>query len=146
MSFVEWSALGIFLVLLELFSPGIYLIWFGFAALAVGGIDYYEDLSLTYQLIAFSVLSAVMAYAGFYIYRLVLKHGKKPEYPHLNNLAGQHIGKTVALISDVKDGETKVKVGDSVWIAHTNENLKANDMVKITGVEPNGVVFTVESL
>lgn len=144
MTFIEWSALGIFLVLLELFSPGIYLIWFGFAALAVAAIDYYEDISLTYQLIIFSGLSAVMAVIGFYIYRVLLAHGKKSEYPHLNDLAGQHIGKTVALLNDVKDGETKVKVGDSVWIAHTKEKLKAGDKVKIISVEKNGVVFNVE--
>lgn len=146
MTFIEWSALGIFLVLLELFSPGIYLIWFGFSALAVAGIEYYEEIGLTQQLIVFGLLSAVMASIGFFVYRWFLKHGKKTDYPYLNDLAGQHIGKTVALLNNVKNGETKVKVGDSVWLATTKDKLKAGDKVKIIGIEKNGVVFIVEAI
>lgn len=146
MTFVEWSALGIFLILLELFSPGIYLIWFGISALIVSGVEYYEEVTLTEQLILFGVLSAVAASAGFFIYRVVLKLFDKSDYPYLNDLAGQHIGKTVVVLNNVRNGETKIKVGDSVWLAVTKEKLTAGDKARIVGVEKNGVVFVISAL
>ncbi len=145
MTFIEWAALGIFLVLLELFSPGIYLIWFGFSALGVAGVQYAYELSFTYQLICFSVLSAVMASVGFFIYRFILKRSDN-QYPHLNDLAGQHVGKTVVVLNNVHNGETKIKIGDSVWLAVCKENLKAGEKAKIVGVEKNGVVFVITAL
>ena len=145
MTFIEWGALGIFLVLLELFSPGIYLIWFGLSALAVAGVQYMNEVPLTEQLIMFSGLSAVMALIGFFVYRVILNRSDD-QYPHLNDLAGQHIGKTVVVLNNVRNGETKIKIGDSVWLAVCQQNLKAGDKAKIVGVEKNGVVFVISAL
>ena len=71
MSYIEWSALGILLILLELFAPGVYLIWFGFAGLAMAGLTFFNaELTLTVQLLSFSFISVVMGCIGFYVYAL----------------------------------------------------------------------------
>lgn len=145
MSYIEWAALGLLLVLLELFVPGMYLIWFGFAGLAVSGLVYFYTFSLTLQLILFAVFSGALAYIGFICYKKILKKSKEPEeYKNLNDLAAQHIGETVILTQEVIDGKTKVKVGDSVWMALCDENLKKGSQVTIVGVK-NNLIFIVQS-
>ena len=64
-------------------------------------------------------------------------------YKHLNDPAGQHIGKTYLLAEDVVDGRSKALIGDSVWIVECEDDLKKGDKVKITGVE-NGVILKAE--
>lgn len=144
MSYIEWAALGVFLVLLELFVPGTYLIWFGIAGLIVSIIVYFYTLSLTIQLITFALFSAVFAYIGLICYRKIMKKIKENgKYRELNDLASQYVGQTVTLNQDVVDGKTKVKVGDTVWLAESDKSLKKGDSVVITGVK-NGLIFTVK--
>ena len=145
MTYVEWSVLGALLLLLELFVPGIYLIWFGIAGLIVGGITYVFELSLAVQIFCFAIASVISTVVGFRIYKKLLKT-KKPEYPHLNDLASQYLGKNVELIADVVNGETKVKVADSVWIASCKEDLKAGDSARVVGVAKNGVILIIQSI
>ena len=145
MTYVEWSVLGALLLLLELFVPGVYLLWFGIAGLIVGCITYMLELSLFWQWACFAGLSVVTTVVGFYIYKKVIKRSKS-EYPHLNDLASQYLGKTVELIADVVNGETKVKVADSVWIASCKEDLKVGDIARVVGVAKNGVILIIQSI
>lgn len=145
MSYLEWSALGLILILFELFVPGVYLFWFGLAGLAVSWGIYMMLIpeSVTVQLFAFSVFSCLTTLAGVYIYKKVENKFKGvKEYKNLNDLAGQYVGQVATLTQDAVDGKSKVKVGDSVWLAMTNEDLKAGEKVLITGVE-KGVIFIV---
>lgn len=144
MSYIEWAALGIFLVLLELFVPGTYLIWFGIAGLIVSAIVYFFALTLSVQLIIFAVLSGVFAYIGLICYQKIMRKVKEPEeYKNLNDLASQYVGQNVILTQDVVDGKTKVKVGDSVWLALCEKPLKKGASVTIRGVK-NGLIFIVQ--
>ena len=61
MTYIEWGVLGLLLVLLELFMPGIYLFWFGLAGITVSTSLYFELIpdTVTAQLILFSISSCV---------------------------------------------------------------------------------------
>lgn len=145
MSYLEWSALGLLLILFELFIPGVYLFWFGLAGLAVSWGVYMLLIpeTVTVQLFAFSILSCLTTLSGVYIYKKVENKFKGvKEYKNLNDLASQYIGQIATLTQDTVDGKSKVKVGDSVWLAMTNEDLKAGEKVLITGVE-KGLIFIV---
>ena len=145
MSYLEWSALGLILILFELFVPGVYLFWFGLAGLAVSWGIYMMLIpdTVAMQLFAFSVFSCLTTFAGVYIYKKVESKFKGvKEYKNLNDLASQYVGQVATLTQDAVDGKSKVKVGDSVWLAMTNEDLKAGEKVLITGVE-KGVIFIV---
>ena len=144
MTYIEWAALGTFLALLELFVPGVYLVWFGLAGLLLSGLTYFYEISLMWQLIWFSISSAILAGIGFSVYRKVLKRETEHEnYPHLNDLASQYVGKIVTLQTNVVDNEAKVKVGDTVWLAKSETPMKAGDKAKVIGVE-KGVVLIIE--
>ncbi len=145
MSYLEWSALGLILILFELFIPGVYLIWFGIAALAVSWGVYMVLIpdTVTMQLVAFSIFSCLATLSGMYLYKKAENHFKGvKDYKNLNDLAAQYVGQVATLTQDTVDGKSKVKVGDSVWLAVTNEDLKAGEKVLITGVE-KGLIFIV---
>lgn len=145
MTYIEWGILGLFLVLMELFTPGTYLIWFGLSALFVTSGLYFDFIpeTVNYQLVAFALASLVFAGLGMFVYRAMnKKFSSNDGHVHLNDLASQYLGQTATLIQDVQDGKSKVKVGDTVWLAKCGEDLKAGDKVLIAGVE-KGLIFIV---
>lgn len=146
MTYLEWLLIGLTCVFLELFLPGVYLIWFGFSAFVTAGIAFAFEWNLTYQLVLFAVLSAVFACIGWRVYARVIKTEPLPkEYRHLNDMAGTYIGKQFLLIEDVVDGRSKVKVGDTVWIAACREKLKKGQIVTVVSVS-EGVILNVEKM
>ncbi len=144
MGYLSWFAIGVLLMLAELFVPGTYLIWFGFSAFAMGIIVSIFSLSAIEILVLFALISAVFAGFGWYAYAKVLNKTKVPEkYKYLNDMAGAHIGKIYNLSEDVVDGRAKAKVGDSFWLVEIDEPLKKGAKVKITDVK-DGVILVAE--
>ena len=144
MSNMEWFSLGLMLVLLELFVPGVYLVWFGLSAFVTGALTIYHDFTVIEQSLVFGLISVVFALTGWFFYGRIMKRSKVSDrYKHLNDPAGQHIGKRNLLAVDVGVGRSKALIGDSVWIVECEDDLKKGDKVKITGVE-NGVILKAE--
>ncbi len=144
MTYLGWFTFGLVLVLLELFLPGTYLIWFGLAAFVMGVLVNFVLLSGIEILVYFALVSAVFAGIGWYVYTKIINKSKVPEkYKYLNDMAGAHIGKVYNLSEDAVDGRAKAKIGDTFWLIEVDGNLKKGDKVKITGVE-NGVILKAE--
>ena len=56
----HWWVLGVVLVILEVFSPGVFFLWLGIAAGLVGLVMYaYPELPVAGQLLAFALFSVV---------------------------------------------------------------------------------------
>ena len=141
MTYIQWLSLGLILILLEFFVPGTYLIWFGFSACVIGVAVIYGTFTLTEQLVMFSIISAIFAVLGLYVYSKIMRMVKPPkDAPHLNDMAAQYVGRSFKLVQDVVDGRSKVAVGDTVWIVECPDGLKAGEIVKITAVR-DGVVL-----
>lgn len=146
MSNLEWLIVGLALVLLELFVPGTYLIWFGFAGLLVAVLTSFFAWALITQVVVFTIFSFLFALIGWRVYgRLITKTPSNSEYRHLNDFASQYIGKKYMLDEDVVDNRSKVRVGDTVWIAACNEPLKKGQTVEVVGVK-KGVILEVKSV
>ena len=140
----NWVVIGLVLSLLELLVPGVYLIWFGFAAFAMSILLCFMPLILTTQLIWFATFSAIFALIGLFVYGYIFKKTKVPTaYKNLNDSAAQYVGLTVTLTEDVVDNQTKVKIGDTFWLATTKKTLKKGDIAKITGVKDN-LILVIE--
>ena len=134
MSYMEWFSLGLLLVLLELFVPGVYLVWFGLSAFVTGALTIYHDFTVIEQSLVFGLISVVFALTGWFFYGRIMKRSKVSDrYKHLNDPAGQHIGKTYLLAEDVVDGRSKALIGDSVWIVECEDGLKKGDKVITAG-------------
>ena len=141
---VAWATIGLMLTIFELFVPGTYLIWFGLAAFVVSGYTWLTGVGITDQLIVFAIFSAIFAFLGLYVYKAIFERMKVDDkYKDLNDPAKQYVGRTVTLTRNVEDNNTKVKIGDTVWLAYSKDNLKKGDKAKVTAVK-DGVVLVIE--
>lgn len=137
-----WLLIGLLLSLLELAVPGTYLIWFGFASFAMSVLTLIVELDITAQLFWFALFSAVFAVIGLYAYQYIFKRTKTPKkYQNLNDSAQQLIGRKVTVVEDIEDNQTKVKVGDSFWLAYSEKPFKKGDTAKVTGVKDSLILI-----
>ena len=141
---VAWATIGLMLTIFELFVPGTYLIWFGLASFVVSFYVWFTGVGITDQLIVFAIFSAIFAFLGLYVYKAIFERTKTDDkYKDLNDPAKQYIGRLVTLTQNVDDNNTKVKIGDTVWLAYSEQDLKKGDKAKVTGVK-DGVVLVVK--
>ncbi len=139
---VNWIIAGLALSLLELIVPGVYLIWFGLAAFVVGIAVYFLPIELTTQLIVFAIASGIFAVIGVAVYRYVFSKAQVPaEYKNLNNTAEQYVGQLVTVAEDAEDNRTKVKIGDTYWLASCKKAFKQGDTAKVVGVKDSLILI-----
>ena len=139
---VNWIIAGLALSLLELIVPGVYLIWFGLAAFVVGIAIYFIPMVFTTQLIIFAIASGIFAVIGVVVYRNIFNRVKVPsEYRNLNNTAEQFVGQLVTISEDAADNRTKVKIGDTYWLASCQKPFKKGDTAKVVGVKDSLILI-----
>ena len=139
---VNWVIAGLALSLLELIVPGVYLIWFGFAAFVVSIAVYFMPLEFTTQLIVFAIASGIFAVIGVAVYRYIFSKTQVPaEYKNLNNTAEQYVGQLVTVAEDTADNRTKVKIGDTYWLASCQKPFKQGDTAKVVGVKDSLILI-----
>ena len=139
---VNWVIAGLALSLLELIVPGVYLIWFGFAAFVVSIAVYFMPLEFTTQLIFFAIASGIFAVIGVAVYRYIFSKAQVPaEYKNLNNTAEQYVGQLVTVAEDTADNRTKVKIGDTYWLASCQKPFKQGDTAKVVGVKDSLILI-----
>lgn len=137
-----WLLVGLLLSLLELVVPGVYLIWFGFASFAMSLLVLTVTLDITAQLFWFALFSAVFAIVGLFAYRYIFKRTQTPkEYQNLNDSAKQMVGRKVTVTEDSEDNQTKVKIGDTFWLAYSEKPFKKGDTAKVIGVKDSLILI-----
>lgn len=146
MSFFEslgawnWLIAAGLLFILEVFAPGVFLMWFGVAAAVVGMIALAFDIPLLAQALIF----AVAAIASVLIGRGLFPYTEQVSDQSSLNLRGQqYVGKTFVLEQPILEGRGKLKVGDTLWSAE-GPDLAAGARVKVTAVK--GTVLVVEGV
>ena len=137
-----WLIMGVLLMIAELFVPGVFVIWLGLAAVLNGILLSFIDMRFSFQLLSFAGFSIVCVLLGWYVYGQVMIHSSKKEYSSLNNGAEAFIGKEYLLTEDVVNGRSKVRVGDTVWLAQAPNGLKAGTPVVVEKVD--GVLLFVK--
>ncbi|MEK1886299.1 MAG: NfeD family protein [Phyllobacterium sp.] len=131
----NWVVLGLVLMIFEVAAPGIFFLWFGIAAIVVGGLAilFGDALGLTWQIqvIVFLVLSVIAVFIGR---KLVGATDTVSDEPLLNRRAEQLVGLVVTLEEATVNGRGRARVGDSLWRV-TGPDLAAGTRVRITGVD-----------
>ncbi|MCB1830792.1 MAG: NfeD family protein [Chromatiaceae bacterium] len=136
----HWWVLSVVLIILETFSPGVFFIWMGVAAAAVGLVMLlFPDLGWEYQLLLFALVSV----ASVVLWRLLLdRHPTETDQPRLNRRGEQYIGRTFTLDEPIVNGLGKIRVDDSTWKIE-GEDCIAGTRIRVVGVD--GVVLKVEN-
>ena len=134
----HWVVLGIALVLLELAVPAFFLVWFGLGALIVGVVLLaIPSLSFAWQILIWIVFSLAFIWMWFKVF--------KPGFykTRAGMSKGAVIGEIGLVIRDIRPFEKgqirfqKPMLGDEVWEAIADEEIKAGERVRVLDVEGN---------
>ncbi len=135
-----WLTTGLILCAAEMFVPGIFLLWFGLAAIATGAIELVVELSAAIALIIFALLSIAFALIGRKIYGPM---GKSIESMP-GHRAAALIGREFILDQPITQGFGRIRVDDTVWRVR-GADQPSGAKVRVKQVEDE-VLLIVESV
>ena len=133
-----WLILAACLLVLEMLAPGIFLMWFGLAALVTGVAALRYDIAWQWQLIWFCGLSLVTV---ILVNRYLRKNPGETDAPLLNKRAVQLVGQTLTLVDSIENGRGSVRAGDTIWRVE-GPSLPKGTTVKVVGAD--GSMLRVE--
>jgi membrane protein implicated in regulation of membrane protease activity len=135
----NWVAIGLVLLVMEIALPGVFLLWFGMAAIVVGALSIMFHNAAFWpweaQIVVFLILSLVMAYFG----KRMMDKGDVTDEPLLNKRSEQLIGRTATLGEPIKEGYGRIRIDDSQWRVK-GPDLPAGARVKISAVDGGELV------
>ena len=135
----NWLILAVLLFILETVVPGVHFLWFGIAAVVVGGLAVATGIGWPWQLVAFGVISVLTV---FWVRRFCrARGGHTADLPDLNIRGQQYIGRSLVVEQAIQNGRGKVRVGDTLWQAE-GPDCPAGARVKVTATR--GTVLVVE--
>jgi len=132
-----WGVAAAALAIMELFAPGVFMIWLAGAA-AITALLAALGLGWAWQLLAFAVLSVL---AVFTARRVVSRNPTRSDAPGLNRRAETLVGVTVIVTAPFVAGQGQVRLGDSVWPAQ-GPDLGVGAAARVIAVE--GATLVVE--
>lgn len=128
-----WLLAAALLGILEVFIPGIFLVWMAAAAAVTGVIVAVTGIALPFQLGTFALLAIAAVYSGRQHYD---RNPVDSDDPKLNDRTARLIGQSVTVVTAIEHGEGRVKVGDSVWTAR-GPDAAVGARVTVTGAQGN---------
>lgn len=137
-----WVTIGLLALMAEIFLPGVYLIWFGLAAITTGLVSlalWNQSVWIwQVQFLSFALLSLVYVLAAR---RYMKSDDNSSDQPHLNNREASMIGRTATLIDAIENGYGRIRLEDSVWRV-SGADAPAGSRVMIVGA--NSQILQVE--
>ncbi|UXN07413.1 MULTISPECIES: NfeD family protein [unclassified Bartonella] len=140
-----WLIAGFILLVLELFVAGVYLMWFGLAAIATAIVVWLLEGHFPIfamwqtQLFIFIIFSVITVLIGVKLNQ----KSKMTDAPFLNNRTEELIGYVSTLEEPIINGKGRLRIGDSLWNI-IGPDLPQGTTVRIKSYQ-NGF-FEVESI
>lgn len=132
-----WTIVAACLGLAELHVPGSYLIWIALGGALTAALTSVFELSITAQIGGFIIASAISCGAGFLVYRRV--DPQQFGTSTLNRRGLLMVGARGVVCSRIMNGEGKVRLGDTVWLAIGPEIAEGASVV-VTSVHGSRLV------
>jgi membrane protein implicated in regulation of membrane protease activity len=109
----NWLIFGVILMALELLAPGVFLFWFGLAALLVGLASFVFAPSWELQILMFALFAA----AAVPLWRRIARSTAVPNAtnPFLNRRSAGLVGRVFTLEKPIIDGSGTVRIDDTIW-------------------------------
>lgn len=108
----NWFIAAALLFVLEVITPGAFMLWLGFSAAAVGVISLGITWSWQAQCAAFVLFSAAL----FPLWRRFQHVAKAPsDQPLLNQRTQGYVGQVFTLDKPIVDGTGAIRIGDTTW-------------------------------
>ena len=137
-----WFAVAIGFLVLELITTQFISIWFAVSALITGIIKVIaNDLPMTWQIVIFVVLSAILVAASRPLVKKYLKKGDEAK----TNM-DLNIGKKVIVTETINNIEEKglVKLNGIIWTARSDDDsiIEQDSLVTIKQFEGNKIIVS----
>ena len=139
-SWSDWLAIGVLLLILEIFGAGVYLLCIGSAAVLMGAVVFVLPLPWAAQYLLFALLSVV---TGVLWWKRQRREVSNEPDSGLNQRGRELLGREFELMEPIIDGRGRIRAGDSVWLV-SGPDLPAGSSVRVIGQE--GTVLKVITL
>ncbi|MEM6665277.1 MAG: NfeD family protein [Pseudomonadota bacterium] len=136
----SWAVLGAVLLGLELLIPGIFLFWFGLAALALAVQIALIPVPWQAQIVLFLVYSGLLILLARRLDRKD-KNANNTDAPDLNARNKALVGRVATLAAPIKDGFGEVRLDDTIWRVK-GPDTPAGRQVRVSDF--SGALLTVE--
>lgn len=134
-----WLIIGFVLLILELMIPGVFLMWWGFAAMMTAVMANF--VSLAWQVTFFAILATIFSLAWWKYQRN--KDDVDDRHTALN-AREHHLMGSYGIVEEIIQGSIiRAKFGDTTWKVQ-GENLCVGDKVQVIGTE--GIVLQVRKI
>ncbi len=127
-----WFIVAGLLLLGELFSPGVFLMWLAGAAALTGVGAHFLTLNWQSEVALFAVLSVVLVFASWNWVKA--QRSPKSDQPHLNLRHGAFVGRVFVLEQAIVNGSGKLRIDDTIWDVD-GPDLPLGTRVKVTGLQ-----------
>jgi inner membrane protein len=134
-----WFIIAGLLLIGELLSPGVFMMWLAGAAVITGFADLAFSLGWAGEIITFGLTALLTVFASWK--HVTSRWSPVSDQPHLNQRHHAYVGRTVALDQAIINGHGKVRLEDALWDVD-GEDAPAGTMVKLTGVNGLRLVAT----
>lgn len=135
-----WWAIAVLLLGIEVLLPTFFILWLGVAGVVVGFIAFFlPELSWQNQVIIFTILAVVITVVGRRVFR---PQNLESDRPGLNIRGADMIGRKYTTEQAFKDGQGSLNIGDSRWMARSEdgEPIKKDVRVEIVNVDASVLV------
>ena len=138
----HWVIFGLLLMLSEIFLVSFFVLWFGAAAIVIGGAVYlFPDISLTWQIFLWTLLSSVLAW-GWFKFLKPLSIDKTKAGLSREAIVGE-TGQVLSPPHDDIKGKLRFPapiLGDDEWQIISPESLSIGDRVRVTDISGNSLI------
>jgi membrane protein implicated in regulation of membrane protease activity len=130
--FAFWAIGALVLFAAEAMAPGAFMLWFGFAAVAMAvAVLLAPGLGWLAQAVLFSVLALI----SVAVYRKWFRgKGRQSDKPLLNRRAEQLVGNVAVLDQAIAAGRGRVKIDDAFWTVE-GPDLPVGTRVRVVAVD-----------
>ena len=137
--FAFWAIGALVLFAAEAMAPGAFMLWFGFAAVAMALVVLVAPgLGWLAQAVLFSVLALI----SVAVYRRWFRgKGRQSDKQLLNRRAEQLVGSVAVLDQAIEGGRGRVKIDDAFWTVE-GPDLPVGMRVRVVAV--NGMTLKVQ--
>jgi len=122
-----WAIIGMVLLLIEPFVPGVYALWIGIAALFTAVIAFIAPGLDVWLLLVFAVATLLSAIGGSRIYARL-----STSTPAINDMQNQLIGKHGVCIAVGQNNQIRIRVNGIEWAAIADDVITIHDAVVVT--------------
>ncbi|MEJ2454759.1 MAG: NfeD family protein [Candidatus Thiodiazotropha sp.] len=138
----HWIVFGVLLVLSEIALTTFFILWFGVAAIIVGGILFFApSLALSWQIFIWTLLSTLLAVAWFkYLKPLSIDRTKAGLSREA--IVGE-IGQVISVPGEERRGRMRFPapiLGTDEWQIISSDSLAIGDRVRVKDVSGNSLL------